>query len=108
MLRGNPNGSHVLMGSFDSATGYSFWFLWAWNCSCPQGVKGGTALSLSLASVAQNPVRSWRGAGPAGPGSPNLLYRSAIPPRREGCGWGVWALACDKRNSTPARATMEP
>src|SRR5438270_3936668 len=35
MLRGNPSGSQLLMGSLDSATIYCDSFLWVPNCSRP-------------------------------------------------------------------------
>src|SRR6266481_6307630 len=105
MLRGNPSGSHPLMGSFDSETGNWLLFLWRRNCSRPQGVRGATSLSLAATCPAQNPVRSRRGAAPPLPVSPNLSYKVSAPPR---FGLGeVWANTCGETSSAPAKLTTQ-
>src|SRR4029077_7306203 len=108
MSRGNPRGSQNFMGSLDSASEYCEWPLWVLNCSCPQAVMGGTSFSLGLGGPAQNPVISWRGAGPPVPfllnWSTNVFPSSA----RIGLfGWRVCDTAYEDKNSTPASA-MQP
>src|ERR1700730_8683584 len=79
ILRGNPSGSQPLIGSLESATGYSPLVLCRRNCSCPQGVIGGTALSFAATFRPQKPVKSRRGAGPPGPVSPSFSFKSSGP-----------------------------
>src|ERR1700719_2143120 len=106
MFRGNPRGSQFFMGSLDSATIYFDWFLWVANCFCPKGVSGGTSLIFWATRPAQNPVKSWRGAGPPGPVVTNLSYRSETPPDTFWSGWRVCDNTYEEKNSTPARPTM--
>src|SRR4029077_8270657 len=107
MLRGNPSGSQLFMGSFDSATIYCDSFLWVANTFCPKGVRGGTSLIFWATRPAQNPVKSRRGAGPPGPVLTNLSYRSEVPPGSFWLGWRVCDHTCEEKNSTPAMPTMQ-
>src|SRR5438309_10334837 len=63
-LRGNPNGSHVFQGSFESAQPPFASVLCTANSFCPRGVITGSSPLIDSRGPVHTPVTLRLGAGP--------------------------------------------
>src|SRR5207245_9862892 len=89
-LRGNPNGSHVFQGSFESAQPPFASVLCTANSFCPRGVITGSSPLIDSRGPVHTPVTLRLGAGPPGPASFNLLY-TLLPKTATACTMSIGA-----------------
>src|SRR5437879_6899216 len=74
-LRGNPNGSHVFQGSFESAQPPFASVLCTANSFCPRGVITGSSPLIDSRGPVHTPVKLRLVAVALVPASFNLLYQ---------------------------------